>query len=599
MNKNEVAVSNFAIENRAEELCPRYTARIIKGVEVKESPFWLQRLLMFSGVRPINNIVDITNYVLLETGNPIHAFDLRLIEGGKIVIEKAKSGEHFITLDEQERELPEGALMIKDGAKSVAIAGIMGGLNTEITDDTKDVLIESATFDADSVRRSSRALGLRTEASSRYEKGISPETAGLASERVWQLIQETNPEASELGFHESYPSKPAAINIPLRTERANQILGTNLSEKETAAILEKLFIETEISGKSVHSKIPYFRLDLREEIDLVEEVARIHGYGNIGASLPAGNLPAEIPPRLALANLIKKTLNALSLTEMTTYSFVSPKGFDDINLPKDAAERAAIKLLNPLGDETSIMRTILLPNVLNALALNFSRRNEGVRLFELGNIFLGADLETEERLSLAIGMSGKGAGFFELKGIIEKLLKELGITRARFEADTENKSYDAGKCARLLSPSGESLGIFGALHPVVTANHKIKGDVFAGEFDAERLIEISNLKKKYKKLPVFPEILRDISIVVGEDVTVSQVEAIVKTSAKKLLEKNELVDIYRGDQIGEGKKSLSFRQVYRASDRTLTDAEAEKIQSKFVARLEDELDAVLRDNKSQ
>jgi phenylalanyl-tRNA synthetase beta chain len=583
------------IEIKDSNLCPRYTAQIIRGVQVKPSPFWLKITLMLSGVRPINNIVDITNYIMLETGNPIHAFDISLIEGGKIIIETAKYGEHFTTLDEKERTLDDKMLLIKDAKKAVAIAGVMGGLNSEITNETKDILIESASFNADSVRRTSKLLGLRTEASSRYEKGVTPELADIASREVTRLVQELAGGVPDGQIIDAYPKPTSKKEVKIRVKRVNQILGINLTAEDISKILLRLNIKTEITDGELICKIPFIRVDLNEEIDMVEEICRIYGFDNFENTLPKGNTPVVTSPKKEAEDFIKEILYSLSFTEMLSYSFVSPGGFDAICLPASAKRRNAVKIINPLGDETSILRTLLLPNVLTALAHNFRQKNERADIFELGNIFI-----TEEVERRSLSFASLTADFYNIKGRLETLFQKLDLMIA-YKPTENGYIFHFGKAADVYITSKNPnfqdihIGTFGALHPFVVKNYKLKGEIIAGEFNIEEILKYANFEKNYKPLPKFPALSRDVSFIVPEKVSVQNVADEIIFAGKKNLEKNELVDIYRGEQVGEGKKSLSFRQTYRAFDRTLTDEEVQKIEDKFTQKLDEKYGAILRD----
>lgn len=580
------------------ELCRRYVARVATDIEIKESPWWLQKKLMFAGMRPINNIVDITNYVLLEMGHPIHAFDVRSINNSEIIVDTAKDGEKFTTLDETERELTSNMLMINDGAGPVAIAGVMGGLDSEVRHDTSTIIIESANFDSDSVRLTSKKLGLRTEASSRYEKGMDPNLSGLAADRVCYLIEQTGAGKIVTGAVDAYPTKIDASTIDVRVERINQVLGTEISEKDMVSIFEKLEIKVDNSGKNGILKVtpPTVRVDLKEEVDYVEEVARIYGYDNLGTTIHKDSCEAGKSNSRALRDVTRDTMTGLGFKEIQTYSFVSPSGVDQIKVPQDSKKRDFVRLINPLGEENSVMRTVLLPAMMEVIERNYKRNIFEFSAFEIGNTFINdkdAQLP-EERFSLSIGLYGKGKDFFTLKGAVCDVLKVLGISDYEFVAHEETDTYHPGRCARLVV-SGKDAGLMGELHPSVLKAYGIEDRACAGEIDMELLIEQADTMRYYSPLPKYPFINRDISILVKDEVTVKDIEDIAIKAAGSLLESITLFDKYKGKQIPDGMKSLSFNLIYRADDRTLTDEEVIPVHQKLLDNLDKQLDATLRD----
>ena len=578
------------------ELCRRYVARVATDIKIQESPWWMQKRLMFAGMRPINNIVDITNYVLLETGHPIHAFDIRTIEKNQIVIDTADEGEKFTTLDDTERTLTADMLLIKDGVKPVAIAGVMGGLNSEVQDDTATIIIESANFDMDSVRLTSKRLGLRTEASSRYEKGIDPNLSRIAADRVCYLIEQTGSGKIVSGAVDNYPTKVDAHTVDVKVAGINKLLGTDISSDDMSDIFKKL--EMKVSGDKNILKVtpPTVRMDLNDEVDFSEEVARIYGYDNLEISNHKDNCEAGITESRMLRDITRNTLIGLGFNEIQTYSFFPPMGVDSIGIPQDSDKRDFVKIINPLGEETSVMRTVLLPDMMEVLERNYKRNIFSASAFEIGNTFInqkGAQLP-EERFSLSLGLYGKGKDFFELKGVIENVLKILGIKDHTFTAYKDTETYHPGRCA-MLKIGDDDAGLLGELHPDVLDRYGIEERVYAAEIDMELLIEKADIMRYYEPLPRYPFITRDISLVVKDDVPVREIENLAKQNGGKLLKSMTLFDKYKGKQIADGMKSLSFNMIYRADDRTLTDEEVVPVHQKILDTLDKKLGAVLRD----
>jgi phenylalanyl-tRNA synthetase beta chain len=584
------------------DLCPRYVARVCRDIRIGESPFWMQRRLMFAGVRPISNIVDITNYVMLEYGHPIHAFDVRQIEGQTIVVDTAKDGERFTTLDGKERELSGDMLIIGDKAKPVAIAGVMGGLNSGIVDDTKTVIVEAANFNADSIRLTSKRLGLRSEASLRFEKGVAPELSGSAADRVCALVTGTGAGTVVAGSVDRYPGKKGTEPIRVRVGRVNAVLGTDISAGEMADILRRLDMETETDqdGAAIAVTPPQVRVDLKEEVDLIEEIARIYGYNELGATLHRDASEASASVSWRLRTLVRTALAGMGYSEIQTYSFVSPGGADKIMLPPGSERRSFVRLINPLGEENSVMRTLLLPNLLDMLSGNFNRGNARARLFEIGNTFRDAGGELpEERLALSIGSYGYG-GFSELKGAVEALFAKLGLRGARYRADADTGSWHPGRCARIELPSGGGqedvpVGHMGEVHPDVLKNCGIGVPAFAAELDLAALILAADMTREYVPLRRYPAVTLDIALLADEDVTVFDITEAARLNGGALLESITLFDVYRGEQIAEGKKSLAFNLVYRADDRTLTDEEVGKVHARILAEIAGRTGAALRE----
>ncbi|MFA7659971.1 MAG: phenylalanine--tRNA ligase subunit beta [Anaerovoracaceae bacterium] len=534
-----------SVEINRPELCRRYVARVVTDVKIQQSPWWLQRRLMYAGMRPINNIVDITNYVMLEYGQPIHAFDIRNIKGNRICVDTAKDGELFTTLDETERSLSEDMLLIKDGERSVAIAGVMGGLNSEIVGDTTTIIVESANFQEDNIRSTSKKLGLRTEASSRFEKGVDPELAGTAADRVCYLIELLGAGTVVKGAVDSYPVKKEAAPVEVRLSRVNQVLGIQLSLNELNTIFQSLEMETEMAEDKIRVLPPSVRLDLSKEIDFVEEAARIYGYDKLPTTLPKGNSESGKTMLQQLRDLAKDSLVGMGYKEIQTYSFVSPKGVDHIRMAEDSPEREMIKLLNPLGEENSVMRTTLTPNMLEALSRNFTRNIADVRAFELGNTFhkdTGSDGLPTERESLCIACYGEGEDFFTLKGVASELLNKMGIREAEFVSESASGTYHPGRCA-VIKYNNLTLGVIGELHPDVMETYDIAAKTWCCELDFSRLAEAANTEHYYSPLPKYPSTSRDISMLVDEDVTVASMKTIIQNNGSGLLEKVELFDI--------------------------------------------------------
>lgn len=586
------------VEIKEPELCRRYAARIVTDVKIQQSPWWLQKRLMYAGMRPINNIVDITNFVMLEYGQPLHAFDIRQLHDNKIVVECAKEGETFTTLDNTERTLTEDMLLIKDGERGVAIAGVMGGLNSEIEEDTTTILIESANFNGDSIRSTSKKLGLRTEASSRFEKGIDPNLCQAAADRVCRLIEILGCGKVASGTVDVYPKEFTAHTIDVRPERINKVLGIHLPTEEMVKIFESL--EMKVEGQDPVLKVtpPTIRQDMIAEVDFIEEVARMYGYDKLPVTLPKGNSEAGKSKERGLADLARDTLCSLGLNEVQTYSFVSPKGVDDVRIDEDSWERAFVKILNPLGEENSVMRTILTPNMLEVLGRNYSRNIESVRAFEIGSTFTTSFIREgdlpEEDTGLCIGLYGKDADFFTLKGIVCELLKILGLPEPVFTAESEYGVYHPGRCARI-SIGDDELGIMGEVYPDVADKFGIGTRSYCCELLFDAVVRHANIEKTYTPLPKYPATSRDIALLVDEDVQVGEIESVIKEQGGSILEKVQLFDVYRGKQVAEGKKSVAFALTYRDKDKTLTDEDVAKVHDKVLDALKEKINAVLRD----
>ncbi len=573
------------------DLCPRYTARMVKNVKIAPSPRWMRERLRASGVRPINNIVDITNYVMLEYGQPMHAFDFSCVEGGHIIVRTAHEGETIQTLDGNERKLTPNMLCICDEHKPVCVAGVMGGANSEIVGDTAMVLFESANFNGVSVRRTASALGMRTDASSRYEKGLDMMNTIKAVERACELVELLGCGEVVDGVMDVVAKEKAPTVVKLEPDKINALLGTELSEDLMREILVSLgFI---LNGDDIY--VPSWRGDVEHYSDIAEEVARFYGYNKIPCTLMRGETTrGGFSEQQRFDRAIGGAVRALGYDEIITYSFISPTYYDKIRMPKDSSLRNSLKILNPLGEDTSIMRTTILPSMLEIIARNHSYRNKSARLYELGKIYLPReDGLADEPKYLSLGAYGDGVDFFSFKGSIETLLHELRITDVKYVACTDNDSYHPGRCAKVYA--GETyLGVFGQIHPLVAANYGMDTEVYTAELSFDAMYEKRGDIPVYQPLPKFPAVTRDIAVVCDEAVTVGALEESIRRGAKGLLKDVSLFDIYRGSGVAIGKKSVAFNLVLRADDRSLTGEEADEDVQSILAALKADHNAVLR-----
>lgn len=573
------------------DLCPRYTARMVKNVKIAPSPRWMRERLRASGVRPINNIVDITNYVMLEYGQPMHAFDFSCVEGGHIIVRTAREGETIQTLDGNERKLTPNMLCICDEHKPVCVAGVMGGANSEIVGDTAMVLFESANFNGVSVRRTASALGMRTDASSRYEKGLDMMNTIKAVERACELVELLGCGEVVDGVMDVVAKEKAPTVVKLEPDKINALLGTELSEDLMREILVSLgFI---LNGDDIY--VPSWRGDVEHYSDIAEEVARFYGYNKIPCTLMRGETTrGGFSEQQRFDRAIGGAVRALGYDEIITYSFISPTYYDKIRMPKDSSLRNSLKILNPLGEDTSIMRTTILPSMLEIIARNHSYRNKSARLYELGKIYLPReDGLADEPKYLSLGAYGDGVDFFSFKGSIETLLHELRITDVKYVACTDNDSYHPGRCAKVYA--GETyLGVFGQIHPLVAANYGLDTEVYTAELSFDAMYEKRGDIPVYQPLPKFPAVTRDIAVVCDEAVTVGALEESIRRGAKGLLKDVSLFDIYRGPGVAIGKKSVAFNLVLRADDRSLTGEEADEDVQSILAALKADHNAVLR-----
>lgn len=576
-----------------DSLCRRYMARGIKSVKIQPSPGWMQDRLLEAGVRPINNIVDITNYVMLELGQPMHAFDVREITSKNIVVERAKDGEKFVTLDDQERILTSNVLNIKDGEKTIGLAGIMGGLDSEVKDDTSYVIFESANFNGTNIRVSSKQLGLRTEASSRFEKDLDPNLAQIAMDRACNLVKELGAGEIMEGTIDIYPEKLQPHSLEVDYKWVNKFLGTQISKEDMKNYLDRLELGTEINGDTLAINVPTFRCDVNIKEDIAEEIARIYGYNNIPTTLiESVSSRSGKNKKQHLDDKVVEALIGSGINQSISYSFVSPKVFDKILLPEDSSFRNAVVIKNPLGEDYSIMRTTTIPSMMEALARNYSRNNEYARLFEVGKAYTpNEDLSKlpEERNIVTIGLYGD-VDYFHIKGVVENIVETLGIDKASFKRESENPSFHPGKTAALYIKK-DLVGVLGEVHPDVSENYGISERCYIAELNLDVLYSNANLDKKYKALPKFPAVTRDMAILVDDAILVQDIEDVMWKQGGNILESIKLFDVYKGEQIPEGKKSIAYSMVYRVDNRTLTDADVNKVYDKIVRTLENRLGA--------
>jgi len=580
------------VETPAAGLVPRYTARMVRNVKIAPSPKWMRERLRSMGVRPINNIVDITNYVMLEYGQPMHAFDYRYVKGGKIIVRRAEEGETLTTLDGREHTLSANHLVIADETRAVGLAGIMGGENSEIVADTADVVFESACFDGACIRKGALALGMRTEASAKFEKGLDPLNTLPAVNRACELVELLGAGEVLDGVIDICNNIPQPTVLTLEPDKINALLGTDVAEAEMARILQKL--DFGVEGRRV--TVPSWRGDVKRMADLAEEVARFYGYDRIPSTLMRGQTTAGgYSKEQRLENRLGAVCRACGYSEIITYSFISPSYYDKIRWPEDSPSRKSFKILNPLGEDTSVMRTTILPSMLETLTRNYNCRNQSVRLYELGKTYHtgGEDGLALEPKTLALGAYGGGMDFFQLKGAVEAVLREVRAADVRFEPCTDNPSYHPGRCAFACAGSG-IVGVFGQIHPLVTKNYGVDEELYCAELSFDELLLAQGPSPVYTPLPRFPAISRDLALVCGEEVPVAKLEACIVRAAGGLLKKITLFDVYRGKGVPAGKKSAAFSLEFRADDRTLSDEDAAPALARVLKALEDELGAVLR-----
>ena len=579
------------VEVPAENLCNRYSSRMVANVKIGPSPKWLRQRLRANGVRPINNIVDITNYVMLEYGQPMHAFDYRYITSGKIVVREALEGETLVTLDGNVRSLKPGMLVIADGERAIGLAGIMGGENSEIVDDTTMVVFESANFDGTSIRQTALALGMRTDASGKFEKHLDPMMTIPAVQRACELVELLGCGDVLDGTIDVLNYVPEAKQLPLEPEKINRLLGTDISREEMIKYLNLL----EISVEGDMIQVPSFRPDLNLMADIAEEVGRSYGYNEIPTTPFKTSTQGGYSPEMLQESKAGALCRGLGFSEIITYSFVSPAIFDNIRIPADSPLRNAMRIQNPLGEDTSIMRTIALPSMLEILGRNNNYHNRNVKLYELAKIYLPTEGQTlpEEPRMLLLGTYGENTSFFTLKGQLEAVFAGLRVEKSSYVADKCNPSYHPGRCAKVFV-GGEEVGVIGQVHPAVARNYGMDMEVYCAEISFTKLLRHLLPDVTYTPLPKYQAANRDLSILCDEAVTVADVENVITASAGKLLRGVKLFDIYRGTGVPEGKKSMAFSLELRADDRTLTDADSEGVMTKVLAALREKLNAVLR-----
>ena len=578
------------VEVPATELCNRYSSRMVANVKIGPSPKWLRQRLRANGVRPINNIVDITNYVMLEYGQPMHAFDYRYVGSGKILVREAQEGETLTTLDGNVRNLKPGMLVIADEHKPIGLAGIMGGENSEILDDTTTVVFESANFNGTSIRQTALALGMRTESSGKFEKNLDPMMTVPAVQRACELVELLQCGDVLDGIIDIINYVPQPKSLPLEPEKINRLLGTDISKEEMIKYLQLL--ELEVEGDTIH--VPSFRPDLNLMADIAEEVGRSYGYNEIPTTAFRTSTQGGYAPEMKVEAKAGTLCRGLGYSEIITYSFVSPAIFDQIRISQDSKLRNAMRIQNPLGEDTSIMRTIALPSMLEILGRNYSYHNKNVKLYELAKIYLPQenDLPQEPKM-LLLGAYGEGVDFFTMKGELEAIFAGLRVQKSSYSAVSDNPSYHPGRCAAV-SVGGVHLGYMGQVHPTVAKNYGIDAEVYCCEISFTKLLGLLLSDATYAPLPKYPGVSRDISVICDEALTVGQAEEVITASAGKLLRGVKLFDIYRGTGVPEGKKSLAFSLELRADDRTLTDADSEAVMSKVLSALESQCGATLR-----
>ena len=579
------------VEVPAEKLCNRYTSRMVANVKIGPSPKWMRQRLRANGVRPINNIVDITNYVMLEYGQPMHAFDYRYVSSGKIIVREAQEGESMTTLEGTQRALKPGMLVIADETKPIGLAGIMGGLNSEIRDDTRMVVFESANFDGTSIRQTALALGMRTEASGKFEKHLDPMLTVPAVERACELVEELSCGDVLDGMIDVINYVPQSRTVKLEPEKINRLLGTDISREDMINYLDLL--EIPVEGDNI--LVPSFRPDLIRMADIAEEVGRSYGYNKIPVTEFKTSTQGGYSREMKLETKAGTLCRAMGYSEIITYSFVSPTVFDQIRLPADSVLRNAMKIQNPLGEDTSIMRTVALPSMLEILSRNNAYHNKAAKLYEVAKVYLpqaGEKLPQEPKM-LMLGTYGSGETFFTLKGELEGIFRALRMKKTEYTAEKNNPSYHPGRCARI-AVDGEEIGVMGQVHPLVAKNYGIDAEVYCAELNFTRMLSLMLPDPTYVPLPKYPAVSRDLALVCDEEVTVAQAEKIIADAAGKLLRDVQLFDIYRGVGVPAGKKSMAFSLELRADDRTLTDADSEAVTNKILAALAEKLNATLR-----
>ncbi len=587
-------IENYlSVEIKNAELCPRYTARVVKNVKIGPSPLWLRMRLRAAGVRPINNIVDITNYVMLEYGQPMHAFDYSCLDGNKIIVRTAADGENFMSLDDIAHTLNSTNLVIADEKKAVALAGVMGGANSEIKDNTTTVVFESANFMGSSVRVTAKSQGMRTESSGRFEKGLDPENTMPAIDRACELVNMLAAGDVVDGTIDVYPGKEDPFTMKIEAKKINAFLGLDVSEDYMKDVLRRL--EFKVDGDTL--TVPSFRADCRCMNDIAEEILRIYGYDTIKSTKFVTPITSGCrTPVQKFEHLCADTLCAMGLYECETFSFISPKYYDKIGMDENDSRRKSIVISNPLGEDTSVMRTTAIPSMLEVLARNNNYHDGKTALYEMAKIYIPDEDPTklpDERRRIVIGFL-KGGDFYTLKGMVDGLLAKAGITDAVYTAKKDDAAFHPGRCAVVSTADGTLISTLGEIHPTVAGGYDIDVPVYIADIDFENLFAEANMNKQYKALPKFPATTRDFAFVCDDELEVGAIEAVMKKAGGKLVEDVRLFDVYRGKQLGEGKKSVAFKVILRAPDRTLTDDEADKTSKKILTLLEKELSITLR-----
>ena len=598
---NKKEIEGLTVDITAPELCYRYIARVVKNVKVGPSPDWMKKRLKACGIRSINNIVDITNYVMLEMGQPMHAFDINSISGKHITVRRAENGEKITTLDETERVLDENDLVIADDKKAVAIAGVMGGLNSEIEKDTQTVVFESAMFYGGNIRKTAKKVGLRTESSARYEKGLSSENTLRAINRAVELVELLGAGEVVEGKIDVYPTKQKINKIKLDVDKINTLLGTNISKQEMINILEKLDIKVE----NDMAIAPYFRMDLEFVADIAEEIARFYGYDKLETTLVrAGTTIGVRTKEQKIENKIQEILVTNGLSEIYTYGFLSEKDLEKSKIKKELIDNA-ITIINPLGDEFKLMRPTTIPSMMQILAGNNNKKNQNVKLFDISRNYKNIDNQVEkgevplQENILTIGMYGEDVDFYTLKGLVENILEAANVNRYDIERETTNESYHPGRCANL-KVGIDTIATFGEVHPEVLMNYEINKRVYLAEINITKIVKYSKANKKYTEVPKFPAAERDIAVIVDEDVQVGDIEKAITKKCKRLLkgqkglEELKLFDIYRDEKIGENKKSVAYSLIFRDKTKSLSDDEINPVMEEITKELEEKFKAELR-----
>ena len=586
---NDEDVNDYVkVTVKDQELCPRYTARVVKNIKIGPSPEWMQRRLASVGIRPINNLVDITNYVMEEYGQPMHAYDLDTIAGREIVVRRAEDGEKFVTLDGQEREMDSSVLMICDGEKSIGVAGIMGGENSMITDNVKTMLFEAACFNGTNIRKSAKKIGLRTDASGKFEKGLDPENAQAAIDRACQLVEEMGAGEVVGGMVDVYAEKREPSRVTFDAEKINALLGTDLTKEQMLGYLK--LVELEYDETTNEIVAPTFRQDIHRLADVAEEVARFFGYDNIPTTLPSGEATTgKLSYKLRIEEVARNIAEFCGFSQGMSYSFESPKVFDKLLLPEDSKLRQAIEIRNPLGEDYSVMRTTSLNGMLTSLATNYNRRNKNVKLYELGNVYLPKALPLtelpDERMQFTLGMYGEG-DFFSMKGVVEEFFDKIGLHKKEIYDPNAGKTFlHPGRQANIIY-DGTVVGYLGEVHPDVADIYGIGERAYIAVIDMPEIVARATFDRKYEGIAKFPAVNRDLSMVVPKNIMVGQIEEVIEKNGGAHLERYSLFDLYEGAQIKSGFKSVAYSITFRAKDRTLEESDISKAMDKILAGLE-------------